>query len=105
MNIEHYKENLSINKDDLPIIKIAKCYIKHEDKEKALQEIHSLKQGIISIDENGRIKPLATEDIDRAISEILYTDSVDIYIQTTKVFEEQRKLKELREVLKAIISK
>ncbi|MCX0366279.1 hypothetical protein [Clostridium perfringens] len=122
MNIEKYKENLSIDKRDLAIINIAKCYIKHEDNEKALKEIHSL--GIKFIDEEGNKIQLTTKDIDIVINEILNTDLADKYAQKTikestktlkeidmledleihrqRAFKDQRELKDIREVLKVI---
>ena len=120
--VKNYKENLSIDKRDLAIINIAKCYIKHEDKERALQEIHSL--GIKFIDEEGNKIPLTTKDIDIVINEILNTDLADNYAQKTikeftktlreidmledweihrqRAFKEQIELKDIREVLKVI---
>lgn len=123
MNIEKYKENLVINEKDLAIINIAKCYIKHEDKERALQEIHSL--GIKFRDETGEERILTTDDIDFVVNEILNTDLVDTYkvkkkrsikktlkfidmlqdldIHMKQVDEEYKQLKEIREVLKVLV--
>lgn len=123
MNIEKYKENLVINEKDLAIINIAKCYIKHEDKERALQEIHSL--GIKFRDETGEERILTTDDIDFVVNEILNTDLVDTYkvkkkrsikktlkfidmlqdldIHMKQVDEEYKQLKEIREVLKVMV--
>lgn len=123
MNIKEYKENLVINEKDLAIINIAKCYIKHEDKERALQEIHSL--GIKFRDETGEERILITDDIDFVVNEILNTDLVDTYkvkkkrsikktlkfidmlqeldIHMKQVDEEYKQLKEIREVLKVMV--
>ncbi|HBI6962464.1 hypothetical protein [Clostridium perfringens] len=123
MNIKEYKENLVINEKDLAIINIAKCYIKHEDKERALKEIHSL--GIKFRDETGKERILITDDIDFVVNEILNTDLVDTYkvkkkrsikktlkfidmlqdldIHMKQVDEEYKQLKEIREVLKVLV--
>lgn len=123
MNIKEYKENLVINEKDLAIINIAKCYIKHEDKERALQEIHSLE--IKFRDETGEERILITDDIDFVVNEILNTDLVDTYkvkkkrsikktlkfidilqdldIHMKQVDEEYKQLKEIREVLKVLV--
>ena len=123
MNIKEYKENLVINEKDLAIINIAKCYIKHEEKERALQEIHSL--GIKFRDETGEERILITDDIDFVVNEILNTDLVDTYkvkkkrgikktlkfidmlqeldIHMKQVNEEYKQLKEIREVLKVMV--
>lgn len=123
MNIEKYKENLVINEKDLAIINIAKSYIKHEDKEKALQDIHTL--SIKFRDEIGEERVLTTKDIDFVINEIINTDLVDTYkvkkkrsikktlkfidmlqdldIHMKQVDEEHKQLKEIREVLKVIV--
>lgn len=120
--VKNFKDKLSIDERDLAIINIAKCYIKHEDKEKALREIHSL--GIKFIDEYGNTKPLTTKDIDIVINEILNTDLADKFAEKrdkeiTKTLKEidmlqdwdihfqlalkqQSQLKEIREVLKVI---
>ncbi|EIA15595.1 hypothetical protein [Clostridium perfringens] len=120
--VKKFKDNVSIDIKDLAIINIAKCYIKHEDKEKALEEIHSL--GIKFIDEEGNTKPLTTQDIDIVINEILNTDLADKFAEKrdkeiTKTLKEidmlqdwdihfqlalkqQSQLKEIREVLKVI---
>ncbi|XZH53459.1 hypothetical protein ACSW8Q_18180 (plasmid) [Clostridium perfringens] len=120
--VKKFKDNVSIDIKDLAIINIAKCYIKHEDKEKALEEIHSL--GIKFRDEEGNTKPLTTQDIDIVINEILNTDLADKFAEKrdkeiTKTLKEidmlqdweihfqlalkqQSQLKEIREVLKVI---
>lgn len=122
INIKEYKDNITFNEMDLPIINIAKCYIKYDDKEQALQQAHKLQLGFIN--DYGEKQLIGLKDFDIAITEILNTDFVEKYAQRRikdaeqtlkyidaldhldeeieKIYKERSQLLELKEVLKAI---